>query len=412
MAGKGQAMQLNPDEGAFLSALINAPAETTHRSEIEVESFVEDINRAVYQAVLDVASRSETVTSALVQLSMQSAGVDPQRAAHAVASLNSKLASFSPIADANILRMALRERRVVTGLSQAAQAAQMDVDQGIKLASDTIDQTGQSGLKVWTGYELYELSQQEQIGVNVNVPVVGRAITKLEPGSMTVVGGQTGAYKSSFSLYMAQRFETMGLTPGIVSLEDPPFTWGERVDYQFGDRLAASRIRYACLDWHRLEAVTEAMRTLVFSHGCNALFIDYVQLISRGDMRGATRAQVISSIAKDLKTACKRMDVPLVLISQISRPEHGARWREPTIFDLKETGDLENSAENIILLWKDGDEDDSRVFGKVGKVKRSSRRPRFELLRDASGAVVDPVEYTPPQAPEQERGGLPRRGER
>jgi hypothetical protein len=74
--------------------------------------------------------------------------------------------------------------------------------------------------------------------------------------------------------------------------------------------------------------------------------------------------------------------VPLILCSQLSRPPSVAQ-REPNASRLKESGDLENMSEAIILLWREKDGEGAPAFCKVAKLKSSSARPRLQVVRRA-----------------------------
>lgn len=382
-------------EEALLAALINSSGDTVLKNPIPLDAFGDPALGSVYAAVREVAKTRDAVTQLLVHREMQRQGLPGDRITHVLARLADASPSFAPGVDAQEIIRVHHDRVMREGLLAASRHLEQGRrEEARKLVDDALAFAAprENEIKVWTPPELAALyhAQDDNGGMPLNVPMIANAITRLIPGSMTVIGGQTGAYKSSLSLFIAQTLERDGQTPGVVSLEDPPEIWGERCEMQWSTALPDARMPVVCLDTHRMHLVTEAMRVLVYRHHVNALLVDYVQLITRDDMRGIKRAEVVSAIARDLKTEAKRLRVPLILVSQLSRPEKGARWKEPTVFDLKETGDLENNAENIILLWKTGDDDDSQVFGKVGKVKNSPLRPRFELVRGRSGVLLPP----------------------
>ena len=90
-------------------------------------------------------------------------------------------------------------------------------------------------------------------------------------------------------------------------------------------------------------------------HGIKVLGLDYVQLLSPGGGDASdTRASFIGSCARTMKRLAKDMDVPFIVLAQLNRESSKGR-RPPTIADLKESGDLEQVADNIILLNPDQD---------------------------------------------------------
>jgi replicative DNA helicase len=222
---------------------------------------------------------------------------------------------------------------------------------------------------------------------------------ELMPGQMVTIGGQTGAGKSTLALHFASEWHAAtGAPAGVVSLEDRWGTWGDRwqarttgtsilsagreylreaidqVTHRAGE-LSASSIRIAEMVDSQADAVTDAMSALV-RDGCSMVVVDYVQEIT---VRGADRRAEVSTAARACKAAAKRLRVPLVLCSQLARGQGG----EPTSRSLKESGDLENISEAIVLLWRQSDKPGAHTHGKTSKLKNGlpTDRARFDLAR-------------------------------
>jgi replicative DNA helicase len=134
------------------------------------------------------------------------------------------------------------------------------------------------------------------------------------------------------------------------------------------------------------------MAYMVRVRGCRVLLIDYLQAIRHRDVGTSTREKVNDSLAT-LMAAAAQLGATLVLASQLRRASEGGKYQEPGDGDLKESGDIENSAQAIVLLWRETDEEsDPRygcVFGKVAKVKRASAGRRFWMRRDSYGLLIE-----------------------
>ncbi len=245
--------------------------------------------------------------------------------------------------------------------------------------------------------------------VRSGFPLLDQAIRGLPMQTMLAIGGRTGAGKSSLMLAMALHAATQGLKAGIVSSEDASEVWGgrvlsylvdvnperlleERVDAKLieeaerGHTIAKQLGLHFAFPLNRpLHDVLSAIRSLVMEHGCQLICVDYLQAIALGTE--GKRAELVANAAQRLKSECQTLGVALVLGSQLSRPDKTKPFAEPHVNDLKESGDLENMSEVVLLLWKTSDEDDAQTLGKVAKVKWSPRRPRFELVRDPNSAV-------------------------
>lgn len=274
-----------------------------------------------------------------------------------------------------------------------------------------------SHIDVLTPEAASSMQYAERLGTGY--AVLDDAIGSLPRATMHVVGGRTGCGKSTVMLGMAlaaaQRF---GRRVGIVSCEDAPDVWGARGLSNFAqisqfdlmathlpvEKLGQIEIGLRALErvGVRLEYalnrplvdVLRCIRALVVRHGCEVIFVDYVQAIRMSGGKSERHDRLVSDAVQALKSECQAFGVPLVLGSQVKRPEGAKAYTEPQMFDLKETGDIENMAESIVLLWKTSDDDNARMLGKVAKVKWSKKRPRFELqMNPDTGALADIVRY-------------------
>ena len=94
------------------------------------------------------------------------------------------------------------------------------------------------------------------------------------------------------------------------------------------------------------QVVTLARRMV--SNGCKIIFIDFVQRIR---FEGRDARESVNRISSTLTEACKSLQVPFVIGSQLARREANPN-RRPTMMDLKETSNLEADAHNVFLLYR------------------------------------------------------------
>ena len=82
--------------------------------------------------------------------------------------------------------------------------------------------------------------------------------------------------------------------------------------------------------------------------------IDYIQLM-RGYGRHENRQQEMSDISRSLKALARDLRLPVVALSQLSRkPEEKGREGRPQLSDLRESGALEQDADVVALLYREG----------------------------------------------------------
>lgn len=85
------------------------------------------------------------------------------------------------------------------------------------------------------------------------------------------------------------------------------------------------------------------------------VFIDYLKFITAGDRYRGNRVLEIGEISGALKTLAKAEDICVVLLAQLNRgvEAHGREDRRPTMADLRDSGELEQDADVVILLYRD-----------------------------------------------------------
>ncbi len=83
------------------------------------------------------------------------------------------------------------------------------------------------------------------------------------------------------------------------------------------------------------------------------VLIDYLQLM-KANAKAKNREQEISGITRELKEMAKELDVPVVALSQLNRAvdTRGTKDRRPQLSDLRESGAIEQDADNIIFIYR------------------------------------------------------------
>lgn len=93
-------------------------------------------------------------------------------------------------------------------------------------------------------------------------------------------------------------------------------------------------------------------RRLKREHGLDLVMIDYLQLMTSGK-RTDNRQQEVSDITRTLKIAARELDVPILLLSQLSREVEKRNVKRPQMSDLRESGAIEQDADIIIFIYRE-----------------------------------------------------------
>ena len=206
---------------------------------------------------------------------------------------------------------------------------------------------------------------------------------KLSPGNLFIIGGRPSAGKTAISLQMACEMARRGLRVCYFSLETDPDTLTARI---IANRLAApladvkaKRVPQAELDYladlHKLPLFIRSasgkgvgwIKAQAQRMKAQVVFIDYLQLLSDG--KAKDRYQQITGISIALHEFAQTTGILVVALAQLNR---SAAHSAPTAADLKESGQLEQDADAILLLSDDGERYcaalDKNKEGRTGEI--------------------------------------------
>lgn len=106
-------------------------------------------------------------------------------------------------------------------------------------------------------------------------------------------------------------------------------------------------------------------RRLKREQGLDLVMVDYLQLMTSGG-RVESRQQEISEITRTMKIAAKELNVPILLLSQMSRDIEKRTDKRPQMSDLRESGAIEQDADIIMFIYR---EEDKAAKDAVGGAK-------------------------------------------
>lgn len=271
--------------------------------------------------------------------------------------------------------------RVVSSAYDAADDAAAILDEAERSVMAISRTTASGGFVLvdeWAR-ELYgqieEAQQNKRVvtGVPTGFPTLDRMTRGFQPGDLIFIAALPSVGKTSVTMQMAAH-AAEHVMAGVVSLEMNRRDVGFRLvatearvdlyglqtgflssaDYQrVGEALnRISNKRLAIDDASGLTDMELRARVRRFAsrHGLGIVFVDYLQLLSSHG-KVENRNLEVGAMARGLKALAKDLRVPMVLLSQLSRDSAKAN-RRPSKHDLRDSGELEQHADVVILLHR------------------------------------------------------------
>ena len=99
------------------------------------------------------------------------------------------------------------------------------------------------------------------------------------------------------------------------------------------------------------------------------IMIDYLQLMTSDSKRKENRQSEISEISRNLKVAAKELNVPIIVLSQLSRDIEKRDGHRPQLSDLRDSGAIEQDADIVMFLHNPEKYNDTPTEDEPGVVE-------------------------------------------
>lgn len=99
------------------------------------------------------------------------------------------------------------------------------------------------------------------------------------------------------------------------------------------------------------------------------IMIDYLQLMTADNKKKENRQSEISEISRNLKVAAKELNVPIIVLSQLSRDIEKREGHRPQLSDLRDSGAIEQDADIVMFLHNPEKYNDTPTEDEPGVVE-------------------------------------------
>ncbi len=227
-------------------------------------------------------------------------------------------------------------------------------------------------------------------GISSGFPRLDHLTAGFQPKELTILGARPSIGKTAVAANIAVHVAAAGKPVAFFSLEMPSKALIDRMCCARG-RVDLQAHRHGKLKddqkQHYLRALADIVATPLYiddqpgqtatmieaksarlqaAHGLSLVVVDYLGLMGAERKGTETREQVVAGISRAMKGMAKRLNVPVILLSQLNRELHKRMDKRPMLSDLRESGAIEQDADLVLFLHREEyyNREDESLAGK------------------------------------------------
>ena len=395
--GRQAPHSLEAEQSVLGSILIDSRCVNDVIGLVRPEDFYLQTNRDIFETIYEMFSYSQVIDPVTVLDKMRERGVyDEQSSTKYIM----ELMEITPTAaNARQYAQIVHDRALLRNLSEAATDIINTVYEGTGSAQDmleaaekkiyalrrgntneSLEHVGTILLKVFD--RLTELSESgsEISGISTGLRDLDKFISGLNKTDLMLLAARPGMGKTSMALNIALSVAKKypKRTVAFFSLEMSKQQLVTRLlsNERFIDNKTLTTGRMTVDEWIKIGIASAALSqtdlrvddnpsitVAEMNAKCRRIddlalvVIDYLQLMTSSGAKntygGENRQQVVSDISRSLKIMAKELNVPVLCLSQLSRANEGRQDKRPMLSDLRESGAIEQDADEVLFLYRE-----------------------------------------------------------
>ncbi len=221
-------------------------------------------------------------------------------------------------------------------------------------------------------------TDEKILGVPSGLPDLDAMTSGFQPSDLIILAARPSMGKTTLALNFATHAAVVKKIPvAIFSLEMPKEQLAMRLLCAEA-KMDSKRLRTANLMDHEWKDLNQAfgrladapmfiddsagitplelrakLRRLQIESNIGLVIIDYLQLMRSGAKRVESRFQEVSEIVREVKAFAKESKLPIIALSQLSRDVEKRENKIPQLSDLRESGELEQTADLVVFIHRD-----------------------------------------------------------
>ena len=388
-----QPQSIEAEQSVLGAMLIDVEAIPKAIQWLSSEHFYKDSHAVIFRAILKLFNNTKKVDIVTVTEQLKrDKHLEFVGGAFYVAGLpestptTANVESYSKI----VLEKALLRDLIILShsMSQEAYNDKIDVNEIIEKAEREIFSIAQYRLRggfvliegmVHDSFEILDARSKNEgsiSGIPTGLTKLDELTAGLHKGELTTIAGRTSMGKTAlaltiarnvaidskipvgiFSLEMLKEELTMRLMTGEARIDGHLMRTGKLAKHEWSKllgnvgELAEAPIYIDDTPILTATEVRAKARRLKSEHDVGLIIVDYIQLLDAGK-KTESRTREISIITRSMKALSKELNIPVIMLSQLSRAVDYRKPPRPRLSDLRESGSIEHDSDNVLFVYR------------------------------------------------------------
>ena len=384
---------IEAEQSVLGCVLIDQDASMNILSELKPDDFYVEAHRIVFEAMYNVYSHNSpvdfvTLTDELEKNNM----LESVGGAEYIATLTNIVPSssnykhYSDIVKRNgVLRRLINASNNIINNCFEAQSMQDAISFAEKSIFDISQNEDRSSLlhintatnEVLAKFETIQKDRESLRGLPTGIYGLDKITNGLQNSDLILIAARPGVGKTSLAMNIVNNAAIKGgASVAVFNLEMPRVQLAQRsiCSLAFVSMEKALKGELNVQEWKALWAASDKLnkakifvddsslntpvdilskcRRLKAEHGLDLVMIDYLQLMSSGGKSKDNRQQEVADMSRGLKIMARELNVPVIVLSQLSRAVESRQGKVPVLSDLRESGAIEQDADIVMFIHK------------------------------------------------------------
>ncbi len=385
---------LEAEQSLLGSIIISKDAASLAIPKIKPEYFYRSAHTNIFKAVVDLFQRNEPIDLITLANELKKQNLLEETGGRSY--LTEILNTVPTAANANhyaeiIIEKALLRKLISAGTEIVSEAFhdQQSADSVLELSQQLILDLSKEKIKenfihlkdilvtVFDDINNVYDSKDKILGISSGFKDLDLILSGFQPSDLIILAARPAMGKTALALNFALNSALLHNIPiAIFSLEMPKEQIALRM-LSSESKLDGARIKTANLLDHEYKNLTQALgrlsespiyiedspeltpldlraktRRLKTTADIKLVIIDYLQLMKSSRKKVENRFQEVSEIVRELKAFAREMQIPVIALSQLSREVDKRTDTVPRLSDLRETGELEQTADVVMFIHR------------------------------------------------------------